>query len=311
MNKLPLAFSACVWLAACEPDFTPYNELEGMRVLLVRAEPPELGEGQTSTLDALVYQPEGKVPELGWSLCPWPSDPNDGFRCAVSQATWNAAWRAAGLSGSAPLLDLGNASTAALSFPGDRGQARRLCEALTRALDSSATLPPDCATRFPWTVRLTARSGTARVDAVKDVDLLIDEKLVPNRNPTLSALRSEGKGGSTILEPDAPTKLAAGEDHELRVEPASDALETYVPTPALGEPAKPADEESLTFTWFVNQGSTDLVRSTYKKGVETMQKATHNVWEAPDQTGDARLIVVVRDHRGGVGFLERTVSLVK
>jgi hypothetical protein len=158
---------------------------------------------------------------------------------------------------------------------------------------------------------LTARSGGQHVDTVKDVDLLVDEKLVPNKNPTLSALRRESKQGNTVLEPGTVTELAAGEDHDLRIEPGKDALETYVPTPALGEPPKPAQEESLTFTWFVDHGSTDLVRSTYKQGVETMQKATHNVWEAPDEASEARLIVVVRDHRGGVGFLERTVSLVK
>ena len=61
----------------------------------------------------------------------------------------------------------------------------------------------------------------------------------------------------------------------------------------------------------MDHGSTDRVRSTYKEGVETMQEATHNIWEAPDAASDVRLFVVVRDHRGGVGFLERTVRLVE
>jgi hypothetical protein len=159
-------------------------------------------------------------------------------------------------------------------------------------------------------VRLTARLGGATVDTVKDVDLLIDSTMPANRNPTLSTLRSEGEA-DVLLDPAAETQLRAGEDHDLRVETASDAVETYVPVPALGEPPQPARQESLTFTWFVDHGSTDRVRSTYKDGVESMDDATHNVWQAPDESVTTRLFVVVRDHRGGVGFLERTVSLVE
>ena len=307
---IPTALCAALSLAACEPDFPPYNELEGLRVLAVRAEPPDLTVGKSARLDALIYHPEGQTPELSWSMCPWPSDPNDGFTCVVSQGLFDRAWREAKLKGATPSLALGTASTAELSFPGSAQDARNLCEALTRLLGSAATLPPDCSTRFPWTVRLSTRLGAASIDTVKDVDLLIDPAMAENHNPTLTELRSEG-AQSMVLDPTVESELRSGEDHGLRVGAAAGAVESYVPVPALGEPPQPARNESLTFTWFVDQGSTDRIRSTYKDGVESLSEATHNVWQAPDTPSHARLFVVVRDHRGGVGFLERTVRLVE
>jgi hypothetical protein len=312
MKRTPfIALSACAALAGCEPDFTPYNELEGLRVLAVRAEPPELAQDESTVLDALLFHDATQTPELQWSLCPWPSDPDTGFPCPIDRALWLRAWGEAGLAGDAPSLALGTSDTAELTFPGTRAQARKLCEMLTVALENSATLPPDCTRSYPWTVRLSTRLGSERVETVKDVVLLLDESLVPNQNPTLTALRVVTGEDSKVLDPTVTTELAAGVDHDLKVDVGRGSAETYLPMPALGQPQPAATEESLTFTWFVDQGSTDRVRSTYKKGVETMKRATENVWEAPNEATSARTFVVVRDHRGGVDFIGAPVLLTK
>lgn len=67
MKNLLLLAAAALALAACNPDFDPASEVHGMRVLAVRAEPPELGPTPAdgaATLTSLVLRPD------------WTSDPS-------------------------------------------------------------------------------------------------------------------------------------------------------------------------------------------------------------------------------------------
>jgi hypothetical protein len=303
------AASLASLMSACSPDFDPYNEISGLRVLALQAEPADLSVTQTTRVSALTFEEKDRPVSLEWSLCPWPSDPNAGFACAVDAATWQKAWKAAGFTGNAPSLTLGTAEQAELAFPGTRAQAQSLCEHLGALLQSSATLPPDCTRSWPWTVRLSARAGKEHVETVKDVQLLIDAKLVPNHNPTLDALQVEAKQGMQVLDAQMARELASGEDHKLRAQAPSRDIETYQRTPALGQPQPKPERESLTFTWFISRGSTKYVRTTFRDGVESLKDATENEWHAPDETGDTTLFVVVRDHRGGVGFRTGKVRL--
>jgi hypothetical protein len=305
-NRKTILSLLALGAVACGPEFDPYNELGGLRVLAVRAEPAELAEGQSSTLDAFIHEGASGAPTLRWSLCPWPSDPNAGFACPLDQAGWQAAWQAAGLSGQAPSLELGTGPAASLSFPGTRAQAKALCEVLEQNVAASPMVPPDCARSWPWTVRLSTRAGSASIETVKDVAVLTAAGLVPNRNPTLTALRA----AEHVLG-ELPLDLTAGAKHALRVEVPDSAIETYVPASAWGEPPKPAEKESLLFTWFVDQGSTEHIHTSFKEGIEALAPATRNEWEAPDEGGEARLYVVVRDPRGGVGIASGTVRLTE
>jgi len=57
-----LALTLGAWATACGPDFDPPSELNSLRILAVRAEPPEARPGQEVTLDALDWVPEGSAP---------------------------------------------------------------------------------------------------------------------------------------------------------------------------------------------------------------------------------------------------------
>jgi hypothetical protein len=66
MKKTILIAAAAVALAACNPEFDPASQVDGMRVLAVRAEPPEIGPTPAqgaAALTSLVLRPE------------WTSDP--------------------------------------------------------------------------------------------------------------------------------------------------------------------------------------------------------------------------------------------
>ena len=52
-----LALLPLLALAACGTDFAPASQVQGFRVLGLRAEPPDLHPGDSTTLDALVVNP--------------------------------------------------------------------------------------------------------------------------------------------------------------------------------------------------------------------------------------------------------------
>src|SRR5687767_15992619 len=80
----PLSLCLCVF--ACGDELTPYNQLEGLRVLAVAAEPPELTPTATAAVSALVYRaPELLEPTFAWSWCPLTAGPNAGYACALTR----------------------------------------------------------------------------------------------------------------------------------------------------------------------------------------------------------------------------------
>ncbi len=52
--------------AGCTPDFDPATYLDSVRVVAVKAEPPEIAAGETTTLTALTF---GANAPLEWALC--------------------------------------------------------------------------------------------------------------------------------------------------------------------------------------------------------------------------------------------------
>ncbi len=62
-------------VTGCGPQFDPASYLTGLRVLAIKAEPPELAPGQTATLTPLIFQPgqpggnDAGAPTFEWSLC--------------------------------------------------------------------------------------------------------------------------------------------------------------------------------------------------------------------------------------------------
>jgi len=297
--------------SSCGPEFDPYNELDGLRVLAVRSEPAELTEAQTARVDALIYNASKQPTRKSWSVCPWNGDPNDGYACPVDQTTFDRAYAQAGLTGNPQRLSLGSEATVDLTFPGTREDAQKLCFALTELLSSSPTTPPDCNTRWEWTVSLVAEAAEERVSTVKSVALLLDESEEPNQNPSLTGFGIERANDELLaLSSDRQLELEKGKDHALRAQVADDASELFIPRPIPGQAQPDAELEALTFTWFVDAGTTERVRSTYRDGVESLTKASQTDWHAPDKAREVQMFVVVRDQRGGVDFREGRVRLV-
>jgi hypothetical protein len=292
------------WIAALslftgctDDDFPTYNELEGLRVLGVRAEPADARPGAEVTIDALLYSAGDSIAQT-WTLCPWPSSPDDGFRCLVNEASWKAAWKAAGLSGDPLPLELGDGDSATLRFPDDRSGLHALCNELLERVGAAGLAPPNCDEEWKWTLRLRVTSGDSEIETVKDVRLVLDDDPL-NGNPLPTKLSVQTADGFAVLN---EVTLAKDEEHELRVAISEDDAESYERRAVPGEDVPKAKREALTFTWFVEGGSTDRIRTIFGDDIETLRNATRNEWRTPKERKAARVFVVVRDDRGGIGW---------
>jgi hypothetical protein len=265
---------AAVASGACGADFPPYNRLAGLRVLAIQTEPASPGPGEATTLTPLIYTP-GAEPDptltLAWSWCPFAGSPGAEYPCLITE---EQAAMLPGAGGSIPPFDLGTAATARLEHTVSPELLAQLC----KGVEGSPQLP-DCEGGFPVLVKLRVRTSSDELVAVRTVRLRFD--------PATAA--------------DTTIKAQVGEA----------AAESY--QGRKGDLTQGTVRETLTFTWFIESGKT---RDIYTKFIENdvpLERALENRWKPArpkDYPGDtARLIVVVRDSRGGVGWRSASVRL--
>jgi hypothetical protein len=292
--------------AGCTEDFDPYNRLTGLRVLAIRSEPPMPGPGETAALSALVYAPAGD-PATGyeWSWCPLAGSPNEGHPCLVTPDQI-AELAAAGVT--LPSFDLGSEPTASLTHAVDPGLLTALCEGTAVGLPQL----PDCEGGFPVQVKLVVRSAARTVTAVRQLRLRFDPATEPNANPTIEGLlaRQEEDLFVPITEQNALT-LPRDDETVIRAVVPESAAETYLGKDVELRPARV--HEQLVLTWFIESGDTKSEHTSFIFGEVPLKDAVSNEWiparskkYAPDR---ARLIVVLRDNRGGVSWAEGAVML--
>ena len=323
-----------VWCAGCEPDFAPYNEVQGLRVLGLRADPAELlpagaadavgaaagvtqrpgqASAEVSTLTALVSDDQASY---RWSWCPLATPAGSDSDCPIGSAELDALRDALGLDQAAlPPLVLGNEPSAQFAYGLAEGQLQWICVLLLSGLQaslggSSQNLPiPDCSGRaLNVRIRLEVESATERVRAIRDLALLFSRDSAPNQNPRLMQLQVDQGGRLMPLTGEPAVELERGAEHRLEFELAPESVETYI-----GDNGDP-QREDLTATWFTEGGEYDQTRTSFREGETSLDNLRSNSWIAP-MTADyprdtARLWVVLRDGRGGVDWQERRVRLI-
>lgn len=344
MSTLRFAgFLAAAWLAAgCVPDFLDDTSLVAApRVVAVQSQPAEAAEGEAVTLRALVVAADSSVsPELDWSLCLdrkalselGPVSP----RCLESSEPEPSVRESLGRGGEteAVLPD-----DACQRFGPQRPDPKP-------GEPSGRPVDPDPTGGFyqPVVAWLddTAALGAARL-ACQIRDTTFTRRYKRNTNPELSAFDVLRADGSVIESSDGePISLRRGESVNLRVRwpdcPASDTCgdglcgvdedavtcgEDCSSAPrgctgaeryALFDPltlGTSTQVESLVVAWFATGGSFDAPRTDRVSSAATEgESGTVNRYVAP--RGDAvTLWAVVRDDRGGVSWLERSVVLTE
>ena len=301
--------------AGCTDAWRTVEFVEGLRVLGIRAEPPDLRPGEWSTLDALVVDPRDptRVNTLIWLACHPDPTSLDQPRCA-QYATLESL---NGTDGSADpatipddLVPLGMTAPAgapklSIVYPAPADvfanvaadDPRRQKGVLAIVLMLAIAEPPP--ERWPPTKEdlqlLLARVRAKQVDSVLSIKRLrISETATPNHNPVLSKIRlGDGEWGPGTR----PAKVWPGVWNELTALPADGSTETYLDLDADGNEVTKV--EHLSVSWFTTVGGLNNAR-TLAGELEKPEKlyAPYVLQEVPeDRLGT--LYAVMRDGRGG------------
>jgi hypothetical protein len=294
MRSVLLAIVA--FLIGCSDGFDPYSKLSSLRVLGVRSQPAMPRSGESASLQALVYAPAGQEVAYHWSLCPVAAKVKDQYACPLSPEA------AAGVFGAGlPAFDLGVAPEATLAHGLAPAALASLCaQGISTAGYSDSV---DCDLGFPVTVVLDVSSGQESLRAAFSVYLATrDDGSNDNHNPSLLDLTAAGATMSDVLS------LAPDQEIPMAASLAADAVESRPAFPF--ESGTGPRTERLTFSWFADTGSWKKDRTSFIDGETTLADAATNPWTAPDVlSATGTFMVVVRDDRGGVGWLERKVSI--
>jgi hypothetical protein len=295
--------AAC--LGGCGADFDSPTLLSKLRLLALQAAPVNPGEGDTTTLTPLVYSPTGDPMQFDWSWCPLLGQANDGYLCPISYDDAGAMLDAAGVTAPVPPFDLGADPTATFTNPFPPDALAALCVA---GFDGQVL---DCQNGFPIRVSVRVTQGTATQISTTIVRLPTAAGATSNANPVPGALSVDLPSGTQQLDDAGGVQVPRLQDDLLHVAIDDSQAESYVGAGVDGGTA--TLRETLLFSWFAELGSFDNQRTLFIEGVDALPDSTTDKWKPPATRQDARptsrLIVIVRDDRGGVGWTTATAAL--
>lgn len=267
-----------LFLFSCQKDDLPeFNRLEGLRVLALQANTPEVNPGANVTITPVISDIYSNSLNYSVSAC---LDP--------------------GLSYGAEPSCEGNPSkvviapSTPLGLPG-------LAESWTGAADPFVVNIPATAIIFAgrsayevWNgvnylvvYTLTNDSGKT-VTAVKRILVSDSAKTAKNNNPVTTQVYADGV---------ALTAMSWGAQFTLTTDLSNVSAENYVVQNKNSQTL--AKTEALTTTWFVTDGETKYFRSTGTEG---------NFFKSPGQAPNRRsfyLLAITHDDRGGVSFVKK------
>lgn len=292
-----------VALTACDGSFSPYSEIEGPRLLAVRASPAAVAPGASTRVDALVVGAD--ITTFQWRWCPVVGGPNNGFECVVDEESVSE------LFGDTPVsFDLGSEAFATFEHPVSGAAVDTICEGLTAVELPNLANTIDCTDGLPVQVVVEADLDGQQVIAIKEVVLLssANSVLASNQNPVIDGIAIRGDDGQELIPMggDTPPTFAVGETVELVAEIPDSSAEPVVA-------ADGSTRERLIMSWFTTAGEFDPERETFVDGERGFDEARDVDWIAPPPgdapEGQVDFFVVVRDDRGGVNWAEGSLSL--
>jgi hypothetical protein len=284
---VPAVVVAAVLVAGCQQSFTPATSVEGLRVLAVTAEPPEIAAGETTTMTVVAVDPAGRPITARWEGCLLAPGVTTSLnpRCLTSDA-------------SADFLPLGEGLAASFTMP---------------PLNLAGLGLPDSTAGFYFPVRLEVSAADAAIAAVYRVRYSLG-LTPPNRNPALTGVSLVPGAKNATLPPEqlvpldeaSPPEVGAGDKLILRGAFSADSAETYlVPDGDPREGKTRAVTEILRFFWYSTAGTiSDAVTGGDKPDTE-LTLDTH----LPPSGALIDLWVVGREERGGTAWLHRTLRL--
>ncbi|HEY0840010.1 MAG TPA: hypothetical protein VGD74_07475 [Vulgatibacter sp.] len=318
--KALILFALGALAAGCRPDLDDrVSIVDAPRILAIRAEPAEARPGAAVSYAALVGQGPGAEgpPPLRWSFCTARKPLAE--LGPVSSACLDEEPGSLAEIGDGPVVDAVIPKDACRTF-GPEVPAPKPGEPAARPVD------PDSSGGFFQPVLLRSgaegaisleqsRIGCGIAGVTPDVLAEFQRRYVVNANPALAAVSMALGDHEIELRPGDPVgegnRVPAGATVRLRASwPACgsapcEGAEPYV----VFDPERRAlveRHESIRIAWFATDGEFDHDRTGREAGGEPF---TDNEWIAPGAPGPVRLWVVIRDDRGGVGWLDYVVDV--
>jgi hypothetical protein len=324
-GALGLLAAVAMWMSAaagvgCGPGFDPYNRLNSPRVLAIQSEPVAPAPGETSTLSAKTYTPNGIALTYDWSWCP--VTPAVGTPCPYTDDDLTA------LAGVPVTLHLGNTKTVPFQHNIPADLLQMLCNGMP------GFPMPDCTGGFPIQVRVAVCTDSdpagctttkTAVEAVRGMRLRLHpaDATDANANPTITGLHALIAGMDTPADLTATPSPTLVRKKELvitaDIHPEQDA-EVYLGHDDAGLVAMVP--ERLTLSWFVESGDTNHQRTSYIQGTTASGDASDRVKWTPAYLKDekdavrtdlsmSRVIVIIRDDRDGTAWIDGNAQLVE
>jgi hypothetical protein len=304
---------ACLATIACGPAFDPVARLTNLRVLAIRAEPVNPAPGELTTLTALVYAPPDttRAPfTYAWSWCPQLGNANDGYDCAFTEQQLQQMGSGEGVT-DVPPLTLGTEQTQPFRNPFPTALLSDLCDM------GIAGTPADCQGGFPVRVKLTVTHAGEQRTATTVLRLPTSDGSPSNANPRFTsdspALGALTAGVEQPIDDQAAVTLPRLEETDLRAHVDDAEAESYL---GLDDSDNPAVlRERLVLSWYVETGDVtpDSFHTGYFPGLTDIGQFLSNKWKpakkADFPSDQARIILVLRDNRGGVAWTTGTVGL--
>ena len=326
-HRILIALMLLVGVCACniKDEGESFRELDRLRVLALRAEPPDLLPGEQSTLSALVFEPEDRALSYVWSWCPARHGKREGFTCAIEEEALREIWETLDTDEALPPYDLGTEPEVLFHHVFTPEVLFGVCQALTADEEENEFAILSCFWGLQVSVELRVSTDNDEVVAIKTLELLEDEKAPPqrNKNPELSSeievtLPRNGKDRKQDHTLEDGEALEEGLRYELQVQVADDQAEKFTPQELKGVDVPDERKETLYMSWFATTldggfRSTAFVDDQEGKGDIDLEGLTTNDWGLPPfvASSEARLIVVLRDERGGVGWMEYSFPVEK
>ena len=310
-------------LTACEmrPDVESFEVLDRFRILAVQSEPPDLVSGETSTLSALVYDPDDQELSYSWSWCPARSSPRDGFICSIEESDLRAIWENLGSGKELPPYDLGSEPTAQFSNIFDAESVFGICAALIEddSTDEFAIL--SCLWGLNISIELRISSGKDEWVALKTIPLIFEDKeeakepAQRNRNPELlpemnlvNLLVPRTKKKPLRIEVESGTSLIEGNRYEMVARVEEEQAESFLPEKLEGVTAPEVRKETLQITWFVTKDAVNygMDDTLFVDGASDFEDLTTQEIELAETVKSKELVLylVIRDERDGVGWMD-------
>ena len=301
-------FSGLLFLlfAACQDPLDPQSRVSKLRILAVRADPAELvldadaGLPQT-TLTALAVNPAGAAPTTSYALCKVLT----GVPSADLPCPGSAGIDLPGAGPNAARLDFNDPTLQAiaiqLSVTGggavDAGGIQaQLAQGIPLVIGFNSTAP---AGGFPDGGPPGFAGGPQELLGFTTITLRSFSARPVNQNPSIDSIQLMAVDGGSAIDLPAGNSftLRAGQQVKLIPVPAANAKERI-----------DGGLETLGYSFFVTDGELSALRSA--DTTATGEPSDTSVdWTAPLLPGTVQLWVVVRDGRGGVGWLQRTVQV--